>query len=1261
MFFSTITFHYRVLSVSLLTIGFVSVVSAAPGDLANTPLFTTNSAAPNVVFQIDDSGSMDDEVFTLPHWDTCAYKDYNNTSCGEFRTDGYSRDKNSVSYRTTHRIFENTDDVGASDANCDSGTGATGTRGVLELCSVAFQNSDWRIKSSGLNVIYYNPDSNYRPWKKGDGTPMNAASFTAVKSNPQPGRAGFTSLHNLAILPVTQPGFVYHVWHDTHGFNGARPLHDPTNKDSGANGLVDWWDEHDRYTVEANKITIEHISYDGVQGNTKQIDSTQEFFVTDGSRPELGNKTVAEVQQNIANWYEYYRRRSFVAKGAVAGVIDDNPDYRYALTHINSNQLTEVPAGSASIAHNTSLITTMLDRVVNNDSGTPLRKGLNKVGEYLENSDGRVDPIIEQCQQNFALLITDGYWNGSRGSLRNINPDGDGHNDTVADVAKYFYDTDLSTLPDNVVGNVFDPATHQHMVTYTVAFGLNGAVVDTDGDGWPDKAGTGANIGTRVQLVEGDDWGDPHSDDTGKMDDLWHAAFNSKGTFVAAATPEEVSKALSDALSNISDRVGSAASVAFNTTTLTGSSSVFLAQFNSSNNKWSGDLLSFPLDSVTGSVAADPSWSAATVLGARVNPVSSRNIFTYNETLNNGRPFLWADLAANQKADLRINPDGTSSNDTKAEARLNFLRGDVTNEDDNNGTYTFRNRNKLLGDIVHSAPIFVGKPDAPWPNIAPFPSTVGTNTYTDFASGSAKTRDPMLYVGANDGMLHGFNASDGSEAMAYIPSSLFSTDTTKGLHHLTDPGYSHRYYVDLSVTVSDVFIDKDDGAGDDWYTLLIGGGRNGGKGLFALDITDPDDFVQDNSHAEKLVLWEFDGTDDSDMGFSFSKPTIAMMNNGEWAAIFGNGYNSTGTGEAVLFIVFLEGGLDGTWTDGTAGTPVDYIKISTEDGAIVSSDCDNAGSDCNGLSTPQAVDVDGDSVVDRVYAGDLKGNMWAFDLSSTSSNPKAHWKVAYKQGSTPKPLFTATHHAAATAGAVPTQVSATAQPITDKPAIVFHSDELGGDPDILVFFGTGQYLVDGDISTTTQQSFYGVWDNGTKELTPANLIEQTFVSATFLDADSVDISARVRVLTDHTVDYAGGKKGWMINLDAASGERVIVDADVRGDIVFFNTWIPDSNPCSAGGSGFLMSVNQHNGGRTDDAAFDLNDDGTLDGDDIVTANGNNYAPSGETFDAGLPASSNFLSDKQYTPGTDGIKIDERVVPTLSGAGTGRLSWQELRN
>ncbi|MCK5829675.1 MAG: hypothetical protein KAH20_05185, partial [Methylococcales bacterium] len=876
---------------------------SAPGQLVDSPLFSSNNAAPNIFFEVDDSGSMDFDILTTKHWQACAYRSGNDL-CGFLVDDGYyygpfnnDNNVNTIFFSQFVFLMDTNDDAYQVFENCNG----SNIIGNLEICSNAIQQYDWRVKSSSVNVIYYLPGTTYQPWVFGDGSTMTNATFSAARSNPQVGSTGYTLTRNLQ-------GFVYHVWNDTHGFTGTRPTSGTINKNVGANGIVDWWDNHQRFTVNANTIVIDNITYTGAGGVTETVSSTNTLSGS-GVHSELGGKTIAEVQQNIANWYQYARRRSFVTKSAIAKVITDNPSYRYGLNFINNtsfpyqggtSSFVEMPSGIGTTSHNTKLIAGLFD-LDWLPVGTPLRAGLDRVGKYYDNTDGRSpDPIIEQCQHNFTILFTDGYWNGTA-PAGIADEDGDGYTATVADIAKEYYSRDLSTMPNNVLGSTFDPATYQHMVTYTVAFGLEGLLVDTDNDGWP---------GTSPGLSESADWGDPFTADSPeKIDDMWHAAFNSKGAFVSAESPQALSQALTDAFSSISDRLGSGGSVAFNTTTLSGNSSAFLALFNSANNEWSGDILSYELDPTTGDVAATPNWSASDVLNARANPNNTRKVFTYNDVTGNGVRFRWGRLSATQKADLRKNPDNTNSDNNKARKRLQYLRGSRVNEEGRGGTYTFRERHNLLGDIIHSDPVFIGAPQLFWPSVSPFPATA-SNTYEDFKTGATKNREPIVYVGANDGMLHGFKASDGEEVLAYIPNSVFSsTSATRGLHYLTDPGYTHRYYTDMPLTVSDVYIDK--GSGDAWRTVLIGGGRKGSRGIFALDITDPTQYIDDNAHAESLVLWEFDSLDDADLGFTFSKPTIAMMNNGKWAAIFGNGYNSTGNGKASLFIVFLEEGLDG--------------------------------------------------------------------------------------------------------------------------------------------------------------------------------------------------------------------------------------------------------------------------------------------------------------------------------------------------------------
>ena len=810
---------------------------------------------------------------------------------------------------------------------------------------------------------------------------------------------------------------------------------------------------------------------------------------------------------------------------------------------------------------------------------TPLNGALISAKTYFANSyGGHSSPISESCQKNFTIMVTDGLPTGkTNGTLysaadRAITPAGGGYTLGAA------YTDAINSV--TALRSVTKSGTSYDIKTYVV--GLGDTVKNADAVYVMNKMAAAG--GTSVAYLASD-----------------QTAFQNA----------------MDAITNdIVAQTGSAGAVAFNSTSLGTNTDLYLALFNSTY--WSGDLLAYPLDPVSGAVSSAARWSAATQLDGRNLGSSPRTILTFNGS--DGAAFQWSSLTAAQQADLKTNPSGGLDSTTVGSHRLDFIRGDRGNEGTGDN---FRIRKSRLGDIVDSAPVYVGVPSLNWPDTAPFPTLSPYSAYKTAQAGRAG----VVYVGANDGMLHGFDSATGGEVLGYIPGNLFSSTVGKGMHFLTDPAYSHRYSVDLSPTVSDVYTKASPAGSTAWRTVLVGGERAGGRGLFALDVTNPSSFTESN--AANLVLWEFSSANDPDLGSTFSNATIALLNNGRWAAIFGNGYNDNpgGSGQAQLFILYLDGGLSGTWTLGT-----DYVKISTNVGTTSSR---------NGLSTPAVVDSNGDGVADRVYAGDLNGNLWAFDLSSTSAS---NWGVAYKSGSTPNPLFTAK----------------SGQPITSQPVIVKHPTEADSNnlPNLLVMFGTGQYLDSADNSTSATQSFYGVWDRGQKQLDYTDLVRQTFLTG---------FPSNVRVPTDNAVDYAAGgnstQYGWYIDLPAG-GERMVVDPRVRGDLVYFNTMIPSTDPCSAGGSGWLMSVKYANGGRPATAAFDYNNDGSVDSGDLVS-NGtlSNVAIGGETFDLGMPTSPTFLGNKQYTAGTkttDGSTIDQRDVEAISGAGTGRQSWEELR-
>ncbi len=1173
---------------------------AAPGTIADSPLFLKSNVEPNILFVLDDSGSMDWEIMS---------RDYDNG--GRFTGTQPDGSNPNGSGSVKHR---DSDDDGNANCGFNSGTfygylygvefGSNNYGDNGDDCNTA-DDEAWRFRNSDFNPLYFDPDKTYVPWSGVDinGNPFTDVPVTAAPNNPyDPTETIDLTRHNSNWLGGTTrdtsdrdndgvaDGFRYYTWTDLDG-----------------DGLFDDGEE------------TEHLIKD---------------------EPPA-------VQQNFANWFSYYRSRQFVAKAAYGQVIAATNKARMGLVTLHNNNSVNTAITSMNSDPASGNKKALLDGLYSFQpgGGTPLRSTLNNAGRYLackSNSFFSSCPAVSaadggECQQNFSVVMTDGFYNGSFDLTSSANPAassdnedgnndsnwdsgtdgpwGDNVDDTLADIAMHYYETDLQPSLDNNVPTItgVDENDAQHMVTYTIAFGVDGTLTAMPADTTSPFA-----------------WPNPNNGNAERIDDLRHAAWNGRGEFLSAQNPEQLITGLRSALASISGRTGSAASVAFNTGTLSTNSEVYLALFNSE--RWSGDLVAYPLDADTGDILSTPNWSAAAALDARDLASNPRVILSHNGT--DGIALQWDNLTAAQKNDFRTSSSGTLDDEATGMARLGHLRGDRNCEPASSGTCSYsdgsnnfttkslRERDSRLGDIVHSGPVFVGTPESGWPDVAPFPTATG-GTYSDFRTSQA-SRSSVVYVGANDGMLHGFSQSTGEELLAYVPGVLFSTNTGEGLHYLTEGGYTHRYYVDLTPSVADVHIKTETSGSPSWRTVLVGGLRNGGRGIYALDVTDPSSFSESGTTPEDIVLWEFSNSDDADLGYTFSRPAIVPLagpsNSIRWAAVFGNGYNDTGSGEAKLFILFLEGGLDGSWTAGT-----DYIEIGTGAGST---------SNRNGLATPALIDSDGDGLADRAYAGDLLGNLWVFDLSGSNT---AQWKSAYKSGNTPVPLFTTANN----------------QPITATPVIVRNTlpTTNSNSPNTLVIFGTGQYMTTADITTTDTQSMYGVWDAGTAELTRSNLVEQTISTGTTTEG------VAGRKLTDNTVDYAGSPADYGWYIDLTTGERVVTDAVIRGELVFFNTTIPDSNPCNYGGTGWLMVAKWINGGRPDDVAFDLNGDTKLDTLDEI----DDQAAVGMQI-TGLPTSPVNLGNKRYvstTDTTDGDSIEDTNIKEVSTADTGRLSWEEL--
>ncbi|MES9904781.1 MAG: PilC/PilY family type IV pilus protein [Sedimenticola sp.] len=721
---------------------------------------------------------------------------------------------------------------------------------------------------------------------------------------------------------------------------------------------------------------------------------------------------------------------------------------------------------------------------------------------------------------------------------------------------------------------------------------------------------------------------------------------NLPDTYFYSTNPSELETSLSSVFMSISAEVASASSTAANSQKLDTGTNIFQALFDSSD--WSGGLLKFAVTPSTGGLTLDTSSWGATGDAGTLLTSAGRQIITYDpaatDLSNDGMAFIWADMSDAQKAILNTDPDSGSTDENGGD-RVAYLRGDQSKEIRFTGGI-FRNRSKILGDIISSAPVFVGAPNFGYSDIL---EASDVEMYSTFKARVA-ARTKMLYVGANDGMLHGFNAADGSEKLAYVPLSVFPSMTA-----LTSPNYIHKYYVDGSPSAGDVVFSSD----KEWHTVVLGGLNAGGQGIYALDVTDPSSFTESN--ASNIILWEVIPaiTDFSELGYTFSRPSIVKNHNGTWVAVFGNGYAGS-SGHAVLYVVNIEtGALISTVTVDTTGN--------------------------NGLSTASPVDTNGDGIIDVIYAGDLKGNMWKFIPSDSVTGT---WISAFSSS----PLFTA-----------PADATGYAQAITSRPEVGLHPNGL---PGLMVYFGTGKYIETTDNAAGTDvQRFYGIWDvwnsGSTSSYTDAdgvspgatpsitvsgdNLLQQCVTTGTYAETCASNAASTtgellqnfdVRFVSTHTISSwnwdstkLSGKMGWYIDLPER-GERQVTSSLLRGGRIIFITTIPSDHACSYGGASWLMELDAADGSALGIPVFDLDGDGDFDADDSKSVDSDGDGVMDAQLDPSSKRSPAILQTPSILPSPDGKKefkysssskatIDittENPVPYTQG----RKSWIQLK-
>jgi type IV pilus assembly protein PilY1 len=943
-----------------------------------------------------------------------------------------------------------------------------------------------------------------------------------------------------------------------------------------------------------------------------------------------------EEMTNVANWISYYSNRIKLMKSASAialyGLTDN---YRVGFMTINRPELAGryLPIADFGTASSTPASTQKKDWLTKlyaivPDGSTPLREALSVAGQVYAakhpvagySSD---DPVQYACQKNFTLLTTDGYWNDPIGgktvtgaAIGNLDAnettsprpkyEGNVAPGTLADVAKYYYDTDIrdpafgncdNTVSTNVCTNAVQK---QNMKTYTLGLGVDGnlsypgsnydllqegdfyrlkqkesryywdpwlqdmfkqgyfapgglwdydgnggyVVYGHDGTGWYDFILFDHNNGKYYMIADwaGDykNWPKPLADDnqlpitTGEratIDDLWHAAVNSEGVYYSAKSPKQLKDSFESLVASIGQEYYSGAPPAVSSQEPAAGDYAFSSSFVSKT--WTGNLVARELSTVETEFfrtnETQPAvWCAdeKTRLDKTVSgcPGSDKLINRVSETTDTRRIFMkdghgtaanglsnfkFGDMSSAQAAYFtpaylagkltQINSLSAEITAAGGTGLVNFLRGQTGYEERSSNPENkrlFRGREVVLGDITDSDPVHVAKPL--------FSYTDGdflTFKNTGNLAAAAKT----VYVGANDGMLHAFDATNGKERWAFVPSALLPK-----MYKLAEKYYTsmHANYVNGDISVGHVCNNPCNTTAD-WNTILVGGLAQGGRAYYALDITNPDN---------PKLLWEFSNADDSDLGYSYGKPVIGKKPDGTWVVLVTSGYNNGAAGR--LYVLGAKG-------NGAGG-----VNILSE--IVTSSDNDSGLAQISGFTkNPQT-----NNMVQYVYGGDLLGNLWKFDIVNNS--------VA---------LF-----AKLVAGAN--------QPITVAPILVKEGTK------ILVFVGTGKLLENADLTSSGQQTLYAMIDNGEgvtiyNPRSASGYVQQEFTS---------DKAAGKRTVTNNAVNLAIDK-GWWIDLDA--NERQTIKGQLYNGVLTIATTVNSGEICSPEGYGWINQLNYSNGQALD--------------------------------------------------------------------------------
>ncbi len=885
--------------------------------------------------------------------------------------------------------------------------------------------------------------------------------------------------------------------------------------------------------------------------------------------------TWAQELQNYANWKLYHSTRVELARTGISLAFKAYPPYDNlgnelaapfrlgwgTINRIESNSNLDAGVSLFTQARKNAFYTWLYGSNTAPSGDTPNRLAVDRVGRYYSRSDsdgpwgtnpnyaststststtGGSEPKTSHasCRRSNTLLMTDGYWNGSSAGLGNIDntngptisgssykyvpvaPFKDDSSDTLADAAMKYWVNDLRTdLTNNVPApNGATFPTWQNVTFYGIGLGIYGTLEQT-----PSTLG---------QLTSGAiSWPTATANSPKAIDDMWHAAVNTGGSFLNAGDANSLTSAIGSMMAEMVGVETSQSGVAVSGADLSVGSRKFIPQYTPG--QWTGNVSSSNLNT-SGSVISE-AWEIVSVDSAAketsdiLPAAADRNIAVGNIAGSSPKTVDFT-YSAMSSAGLTSLMTGTVNEDL-----INFLRGDTSKEGD---AGPYRDRKTALGGIVNSSPVFVKNSIDLFYDQTGVP---GKSSYLDYLKVKNTRNEGVVFVGANDGMLHAFRdgpclagapgcsatgaAIDptlaGKEIFAYVPRAVLPN-----LHVLADKNYgksnsgtvAHRYFVDGPLIETDAYL------GSAWANVVVGTTGAGAKSVFAIQVPTANPLSVNGSN----LLWEVStsNTGFEQLGHVLTKVQTGVLPTGEWVAIFGNGYDSA-AGSAQLFVVNLQ-------------TGALIQKIDTVSGPN------------NGLGGATVVTNPTTGRIVGAYAGDLKGNLWKFDLSGTASGSGF---VAFS-GS-------------------PLLAVGSAQPITAAPAVIMKSGSFRNQTaGYVVSVGTGKFFESSDLSSTAQQSVYGIWDSTVFGATTAS----TTVLITAANKDLQLVKGVGSVLTQIPVDWTT-KRGWYINLGSSTstnkGERVAYPVtNVAGNYIAVDSLSPSNvstNVCSSSGGGTAWS------------------------------------------------------------------------------------------